>query len=401
MGFISGIFASHAVSSEGHWLTRSLAPVTHAGTAVSEHNSMQLPAVYAAVGLIADCEAQLPFCSHQLSADGKSKTRTPGHPAEVLLDQQPNPWMPAFTMRQTLQSHAVTWGNGYANIQRKQNGEPIALWPLMPDRTEPVVVTDEEDGQIRLEYHTTIDGQLFRMDPMDVLHIRGMGFDGVKGYSPIWLARQAVGLGLALEEFGSRFFSNDSKSGGFIKHPGRLSKEAKENIQDSVESQGGLDQAHRVKVLEEGMDYQPVTIPPEDAQFLKTREFQVEEIARLYRVPLFMLQSHSKDTSWGTGISEQSLGFLRYTINPWLTRWEQEVNFKLYTPAERQQGFFAKHDVSSLLRPDAKGRADFYTKALNPQTGWMKRDEVRKSEDLNPLEGEWVKETPQNQPPMG
>lgn len=394
MGFFGGLFAgSYSVSNEGHWLTHAVAPLTHAGTAVSEQTALRLTAVYSAIRIISESVSQLPV--DILRRDGDRNLNQRKHPLRPLFNKQPNPWMSAVNMRCTLQAHALGWGNGYAEIQRNQAGDPIGLWPLLPDRTRPVC---EQAGEtLDFYYETTINGRQFRLAPGNVLHVLGLSFDGLTGYSPLWMARQAAGLGLALEEFGAKFFGNDSKSGGFLKHPGRLSKQAQKNLEESMDEQGGLDNAHRMKVLEEGMEYQPITIAPEDAQFLKTREFQVEEIARLYGVPLFMLQSHSKDTSWGTGISEQSLGFLRYTVNPWLTRWEQEGDRKLFDERERELDYYMAHDPSSMLRSDAKGRAEFYTKALNPQTGWMERDEVRRWEDLNPLNGQW-QQAPAPQP---
>jgi len=292
-------------------------------------------------------------------------------------------------VRNTAQSHALLWGNAYAEIGRTNGGEPVDLFPLLPDRT---VVERDRERQTH-QYRTNVDGRHVTLPADRVLHIPALGFDGLVGYSPIWMARQAVGLGLAMEEFGAKFFSNDMKSGGYLKHPGRLSEEAQRNIKESMERQGGLDNAHRLKILEEGMDFQQVTIPPEDAQFISSREFQTEEIARLYRIPLFMLQSHAKDTSWGTGIAQQSLGFVRYTLEPWLQRWEQELNRKMLTRREREQGFYLKHNVNALLRADTETRANVYERALDPETGWMLRNEVRGLEDLNNItQAEWEEE---------
>jgi HK97 family phage portal protein len=217
-----------------------------------------------------------------------------------------------------------------------------------------------------------------------VLHIAGLGFDGLVGYSPIRMAKNAIGLGLALEAFGSRFFSNDAKSGGFLEHPNKLSPDAHKRITESMQSQGGLDNAHRMKILEEGMKYHAVTIAPEDSQFLASRTFSVEEIARLYRVPLHLLQSQSKTTSWGSGIAQMTLGFLQHTLAPWLARWEQALTARLFTEEERRAGYSVRHNVNALLRADPVQRAQFYTAALNPSTGWMSRNEVRALEDLNP-----------------
>lgn len=374
MGFLSRLFAGDfSVRGDDHWLTRAVAPITFAGTAVSETTALTLSAVYSAVSLISDALAQLPI---DVVKTERQRSVPIAHDVQRVFGTQPNEFMTSFTLRNTSQAHALLWGDSFSEIQRTEGGDPIALWPLLPDRT---VVRRWNGG---IWYETTINGRVHKILAENILHVPALSFDGIQGLAPIRLARQAVGLGLGLEEYGARFFGNDSKSGGFLKHPGKLSFEAQENIRKSIEQQAGLTRAHRLKVLEEGMEFQNMTVPPEDAQFIKTREFQVEEIARWYRVPLFMLASHAKDTSWGTGIAEQSLAFLRYTLAPWIIRWEQEVNRKMFTEAEQADGIGIKHNVTALLRPDSKGRSEFYTKALNPQTGWMTRDEVRDLENL-------------------
>lgn len=360
-------------------------PRTDAGTHVSEWNAVKLPAVYACVGLISDAIAQLPIHVYQRKKDGTREHRG-DHVVEHLLNRQPNNRMTAFALRKTFLNHVLLWGNGYTEVQKRGDGTPAGLWLALPDRTWPQL---QPDGT--LVYHTTIrrpgrDGaQTVTIEPPDVLHVPALGFDGVVGYSPVAVARQAIGLGLAMEEFGAKFFGNDAKSGGFLKHPGKLSETAKQNIAESMMNQGGLDNAHRPKVLEEGMEFQQTTIPPEDAQFLESRDFQVAEIARIYRVPLHMIQSVSGSTSWGSGLAEMSMGFARFTLDPWMIPIEQEFNNKLFTERERDQGFYVRHDTSDLLRSDMEARSKYYTAALNPATGWLTREEVRQAEDRNPL----------------
>jgi len=380
MSFLSKMFAtsggSNSVASDDHWFFRTMTP-THAGTRVSENNAMTLPVVYSAVGIIADSVAQLPIAVMRAQGDRRDEQRD--HAVSKLLNLRPNPYMTAFTLRDTTQSHMLLWGNGYQEIRRLGNGTPVELWPLLPDRTDWHDSNDRARG-----YYTTVNGQRFSVSAKDMLHVPALGFDGIRGHSPIWMARQAIGLGLALEEYAGRFFSNDSTSGGFLEHPGKLSAEAKKNVVDSMSDQGGLTNAHRLKVLEEGMKFNRTTIPPEEAQFLQSRAFQVQDIARMFRVPLFMLQDQSKDTAWGTGISQMLFGFLEFTLTPWLLRWEQELTYKLFSAAEIKAGFYIKHNVNALLRGDAQTRAAFYTAALNPSTGFMSRQEVRALEDLNP-----------------
>lgn len=365
---------SQSFNSEG-WITQVFAPRTDSGVQVSEHVALTNVAVLAAVSIIADAVAQLPI--EVLRKEGRNRTPEPDHPVSQLLSQ-PNPLLSgSFTLRNTIQAHTLLWGNGYIEINRAQGGKPDSLWPLLPDRTYPEV----KDGV--LSYITTQDGKIYKVPAQDVLHIAGLGFDGLRGYSPIQMARNAVGLGLALEAFGGRFFANDARSGGFLTHPGKLSPEAHQRLRESMQNQGGLANAHRMKILEEGMQYHAVTISPEDSQFLATRTFAVEEIARLYRVPLHLLQSQSKTTSWGSGIAQMTLGFLQHTLQPWLTRWEQVLSVRLFSEQERRDGYYVRHNVGALLRGDPVQRSQFYTAALNSETGWMTREEVRALEDLD------------------
>lgn len=214
-----------------------------------------------------------------------------------------------------------------------------------------------------------------------MLHIPGFGFNGLVGLSPIAVARQAIGLGLAAEEFGARFFGNGTNLGGVVKHPGKLSDQAAKNLRSSInETYSGLGQSHRVMLLEEGMDFVKVGIPPEDAQFLETRKFQVEEIARIFRVPPHMIGELSRATF--NNIEHQSIEFVVHTIRPWLVRWEQVMKWKLFLPSERKS-FFAEFVVDGLLRGDIKNRYAAY--AIGRQNGWLSADDIREMENLNPL----------------
>jgi HK97 family phage portal protein len=277
--------------------------------------------------------------------------------------------------------HQVLWGNGYQEIEVNGKGEAMGLYPLLPDRTAPRRTDDRQD----VVYQTSIDGTSIDLTKERVLHVPAMSFDGYIGTSPIAVARQALGLAIAAEEFGAKFFANDAKSGGFLMHPAKLSDQAHKNLKEDHQRQGGLDNAHRVKVLEEGMKFVQTTIPPEDAQFLGTREFQIAEIARIFRVPLVLLQSMEKATSWGTGIEQMMLAFLTWTLNPWIIRTEQEMNRKLFTQRERDAGLFVKLNVNALMRGDMAGRSAFYKSGIDG--GWMTRNEAREKEDMNPLPG--------------
>jgi HK97 family phage portal protein len=338
---------------------------------------MALPVVYRAVSLIADAIAYMPLEIYR--RESKRRVLADDRDDYWVVNRSPNQNMTSFVWRQTSSSHMLLWGNGHNYISRKGNGMAAEIIPLLPDRTSAV-----KDPGKDLYYQTTIEDEPLKLPADDVLHIPALGFDGLCGYSPIYMARQAVGLGLALEEFGGKFFANDAKSGGFLQYPGKLGDPAIKNLTESLSGkQGGLQNAHKIKILEEGAKFVQTTIPPEDAQFLGTREFQIAEIARLYGIPLHMLQSHEKVTSWGSGIEEMTLGFVKFTLAPWIARWEQELNRKLFLPSE-QKKFYAKFNMNALLRGDANSRADYYGKGI--KDGWLEVNEAREKEDLDPLE---------------
>lgn len=380
MSLMRAVFGpSDSFANQNSWMLRALGGggKTNAGTFVSEYTALNLPVVYRAVSLIADALAYMPINIYR--RDGDKKILAEDREDYWMLSMRPNENMTSFVWRQTVQSHSLLWGNGYNYIKRSNKGMAREIIPLLPDRTYPVKRPGED-----LYYQTTIDGETRKLPAADVAHIPALGFDGLRGYSPVYLSRQAVGMALALEEFGAKFFGNDAKSGGFIHHPGKLGEKAQQNIRESMAKQSGLENAHSVKVLEEGAKFVPTTVPPEDAQFLGTREFQIAEIARLYGVPLHMLQSHEKVTSWGSGIEEMTLGYIIFTLAPWIARWEQELNRKLFLPDE-QKIYYVKLNINALLRGDANSRADFYEKGI--QSGWLLPDEAREKEDMNPLPG--------------
>lgn len=371
---------SQSASSDSGWIFRAIGGgKTESGVPVSEWTALTLPVVYACVSIIADNLAQLPLNVYRSLPKGGRELAS-DHPLQALLHDSPNEDMSSFVLRQTVSHHALLWGNGYCEIERTRGGDPVGLWPLYPDRTRP----RKPNGE-RLRYETSVNGENVRLNPADVLHIPALGFDGYVGYSPVAVARQAIGMGLAMEKFGAKFFANDSKSGGFLQHPGKLGDEGVKNVAAGFNAQGGPDNAFKIKVLEEGMKFISTTIPPDDAQFLSSREFQVAEIARIYRVPLVLLQSMEKSSSWGSGIEQMMIGFVVWTIQPWLVRWEQEMNRKLLSDAERAAGYFIKFNLNALLRGDMKARGQFYKDLFG--IGAINPNEIRSLEDMNPYEG--------------
>jgi HK97 family phage portal protein len=379
MGFLTGLFEQRGVSVVPSDVWRSVANVqSAAGVNVTASTALQASAVYACVRVLAEGVASLPLPVYRRLRP-RGKERAPEHPLYRVLHNLANEEMTSFTLRETLMGHLGTWGNGYAEIETDGGGEVRGLWPLRPDKME----LERRDGALWYKY--TLPEQYGRapkyLAAHRVLHIKGLGFDGLVGYSPVAMARQAIGLSLATEEFGARFFGNGARPGVTLQHPGHLTDDAHKRLRESWEGRHqGLENAHRVAILEEGMTLKEVGIPPEDAQFLETRKFQVVEIARLYRVPPHMIQDLERATF--SNIEHQSLDYVIHTLGPWLVRWEQEIYRSLFMPSERDE-YFAEFLVSGLLRGDTQSRYQAY--ATGRQWGWMSADDVRELENQNPL----------------
>lgn len=352
-----------------------------AGKRVNEFTAMQTTAVYACVRILAESIAGLPL--HVYAYRGEGRERVPGHPLFTILHDAPNPEMTSFVFRETLMVHLLLWGNAYAQILRDRAGRVAGLYPLLPNRMS---VNRDEAGRLYYTYQRVTDenpnfkrGGEVTLSSADVLHIPGLGFDGLIGYSPIAMARNAVGMTLACEEYGASFFANGARPGGVLQHPGVLKDPAK--LRESWQAvYGGAANTGKVAVLEEGMTYQQIGIPPEEAQFLETRKFQVNEIARLYRIPPHMVGDLDKSSF--SNIEQQSLEFVKYTLNPWVVRWEQALQKSLLLPEERKR-YFIRFNVDGLLRGDYQSRMQGY--AVGRQNGWLSANDIREMEDMNPI----------------
>lgn len=351
------------------------------GKNVNEFTAMQTTAVYACVRILSETLAALPLQLYRYTPGGKE--RVYDHPLYHLLHDEPNPEMTSFIFRETLMSHLLIWGNAYAQIIRDRLGRVQGLYPLRPDK---MTVCRDESGQIYYIYTKTSDenpaikpyGQVpLRKD--EVLHIPGLGFDGLVGYSPIAMARNAVGMTMACEEYGASFFANGASPSGVLEHPGVLKDPAKVRDSWNAVYQGSAN-AHKVAVLEEGMKYQQIGIPPEEAQFLETRKFQLNEIARLYRIPPHMIGDLEKSSF--NNIEQQSMEFVKYTLDPWVIRWEQAMQKALFLPEEKKQ-FFLKFNVNGLMRGDYESRMTGYS--IGRQNGWLSANDIREMEDMNPV----------------
>jgi len=346
---------------------------TASGKTVNERTAMQTTAVYACVRILAETIASLPLNVYQFTDNGKEKAID--HQLYYLLHDEPNPEMTSFVFRETLMSHLLLWGNAYAQIIRDGRGRILALYPLLPDR---MTVDRTTEGQLYFEYRKDTGYVILR--PEDILHIPGLGFDGLVGYSPIAMAKNAIGMAIATEEYGGKFFANGASPGGVLEHPGVVKDPAR--IRESWNTvYQGSGNAHRIAVLEEGMKFQPIGIPPEQAQFLETRKFQTEEICRIFRVPPHLVANLDKATF--SNIEHQSISFVVHTIRPWLVRLEQGMNKALLTPSEKGQ-YFVGFVVDGLLRGDYASRMQGY--AIGIQNGFLSPNDVRTLENMNTIE---------------
>ena len=352
---------------------------TTSGKAVTERSAMQMTAVYSCVRILAEAIAGLPLHLYHYNDSG-GKEKAIDHPLYWLLHDEPNPEMSSFVFRETLMTHLLLWGNAYAQIIRNGKGEVVALYPLMPNK---MTVDRDKDGKLYYQYlkssdeAATMPNTSVILKPADVLHIPGLGFDGLVGYSPIAMAKNSIGMAIACEEYGARFFSNGAAPGGVLEHPGTVKDP--QRIRDSWNNSFmGTGNAHKVAVLEEGMKYTPIAISPNEAQFLETRKFQINEIARIFRVPPHMVGDLEKSSF--SNIEQQSLEFVKYTLDPWVIRWEQSLARILFTDDEKKRYFF-KFNVEGLLRGDYQSRMNGYATAR--QNGWMSTNDIRELENLD------------------
>ena len=386
MGIFSGLFRSRDKPQNrtvGSSYTFLMGGST-SGKPVNERSAMQMTAVYSCVRILAEAVAGLPLHLYKYTESG-GKAKATDHPLYLLLHDEPNPEMSSFVFRETLMTHLLLWGNAYAQIIRNGKGEVVALYPLMPNK---MTVDRDSNGQLYYTYQRsneevhTMEGSSVKLKPSDVLHIPGLGFDGLVGYSPIAMAKNAIGMAIACEEFGAKFFANGAAPSGVLEHPGTIKDPSR--VRDAWQSQfGGSSNSGKVAVLEEGMKSTPISISPEQAQFLETRKFQINEIARIFRVPPHMVGDLEKSSF--SNIEQQSLEFVKYTLDPWIIRWEQSMMRVLLSLDEKKE-FFIKFNLEGLLRGDYQSRMNGYSIAR--QNGWMSANDIRELENLDRIPAE-------------
>ena len=380
MGFLSWLRGDSARKADDHALTGGgfsfFFGAISSGRPVTERSAMQMTAVYSCVRILAEAIAGLPLHVYQQSSDG-AKVKAFDHPLYRLLHDAPNPEMTSFVFRETLMTHLLLWGNAFAQVIRNGRDEVIGLYPLMPNR---MTVGRDEAGRLYYEYQRTWDEPTGRFETVtlaarDMPHIPRLGFDGQVGYSPIAMAKNAIGLAQATEDYGASFFANGAAPGGVLEHPGTIKDPAR--VRESWQSTfGGARNGNKIAVLEESMKYTPISVSPEQAQFLETRKFQINEIARIFRIPPHMIGDLEKSSFYN--IEQQE--FVKYTLGPWVIRFEQAITKTLLSPHEKPQ-IYVKFNLGGLPRGDYKSRMDGY--AVARQNGWMSANDIRELENLD------------------
>lgn len=355
------------------WLW-SLVGSQAAGKTVTEYTALTFSAVYCAINLISSSTSCLPL--RLMREVGRKKTVATEKSVHRVLHTKYNPYMTAQIGREVLAAHVESWGNGYAEIVRNKMGEVVELWPIPPNRIRPEMV----DGE--LIYYVAVDNIEIPLPREKVLHVPGLGFDGFMGYSVVALARRSIGMGLAMEEFGAKFFEQGAHPGLIASHPNKLSQQGHDNLSNELaKSYAGLGNAHRLMLLEEGMKVEKLGMSQEDSQFLESRQFQIPEIARWWNLPPHKLKDLTKSSF--SNIDAEQISFVTDSVLPRAIRLETNFNMQLLTAREIEQGYYFKHSMEGLLRGDSKSRAEFYKSMFN--IGAMSPDDIREKEDLDPL----------------
>ena len=350
--------------------------LTSSGIKVDEFTAMQMSAVNACVRILSETVASLPLHLYRRNGNG-SPEKVEDHPLAECLYSAVNEEMTSFQFRESMMASVLLWGNAYARIIRNKLGQVTELWFLKPQYM--VVDRDMHTGEIVYTYTDDTTNEIYIYNPKQIFHLRTTPIDGLRGMSPIEQASSAIGLALAAEHYGAKFFGNGANPGGVLEHPGVVKDPTK--IRDSWNAvyQGSAN-AHKIAVLEEGMKYKSIGISPNAAQFLKTRKYQVEEICRIFRIPPHMVGDLDRATF--SNIEHQSIQFVVHTVRPWLVRWEQAITRCLLNEKERGV-YYARFNVDGLLRGDYQSRMEGY--GIGRQNGWLSANDIRELEDLPPI----------------
>ena len=379
-------------SSELEEYIRGGGQASGAGVSVTAQSAMQVPPVFACVRIISGAIATLPL-GIKRRVDARTREDASDHPLWVLLRRRPNRWMTPSAFRRMSQMHLLLRGNAYALKVRNARGDVVELLPMHPDR---VKVEQLDDLSLVYTYARKKGGKVV-LPQADVMHLVGMTLDGVTGLSVIAYARETLGLAIATERHGASMFRNGATVGAVLKHDKTLGPEAQATLRASLEAYRGSENAGRTLILEEGMGYEQLGMTAEDAQFIETRKFSRSDIAMFFGVPPHMIGDTEKSTSWGTGIEQQSQGFVAYTLRDWLSTWEETIDRDLI--GDREPDLFARFNLAGLVRGDLKARYTSYLQGR--QGGWLSVNDIRELEDMNPVDGGDVYLEPLNMAPIG
>lgn len=396
MSLIKALFGSdkaRALHDPNYWIASDLlGRQTMSGEAVSVNHALTLPAYYSAMRSISEDVAKVSFKVFK-RLDPRGKEPQPRHPVFKLIHSEPNEEMSAFTLRETLTSYALGWGNGYAEIEVNQKGDPVALWPIHPSRVTPrrvgrpnnlqlvydVISRVGDDKNLEVPISDPSKEFIIRLRPERVFHLHGLGSNGITGYSVAQIAAESIGLSLAQQRYASTFYGNGASLNGILVTPEKLNDESLKRIRESWESvHRGAVRAHKTAILEQGLDWKQTSVNPKDAQFLEGRSFSIEEVARWFRIPPHKIQHLARSTF--TNIESQNLEYVTDTLMAWFVRWEQETDRKLIT---NRNLFFSKHNANSLMRGDSIARSNFYRNQFN--LGALSPNDIRELEDMNPI----------------
>ncbi len=378
--FIERRNATTTLRDPERWLIEALGgPASKAGARVNSATAIKVAAVFACVRLISETIASLPLTLYERKANGKGKDKAISHPLYALLKECPNPETTAFAFWQMFITNALLCGDAFALIVRNKDGRILELWNIP---TGKVRIYRNPNTKERVYLVSLDDGMQLRVYPENMFHLQGMRFSkDDKSLDPIDLAREALGLALATEEFGSRFFSQGANLGGIVEYPGGMNDEAFERFKTSFnEKYSGLGNSSKVIFLEDGAKYQKISANPNESQFLETRKFQVVEIARFFNVPPHMIMDLERATF--SNIEQQSINFVVYCLMPWFVRIEQTIAKDLLLPSERAR-FFTKYNANALLRGDTAARTAYYQ--AGRQNGYLSADDIRELEDMDAL----------------
>ena len=366
--------------TDDFWYT-PIAPVTESGIKVDEATALKYLTVFACVSLIAGDVARLPLILYR-HLPGGGKERVTDHPLYDIIHTAPNPETTSFMYREAALGHNLLWGNHYAIISRNARNQIVGLWQLQnPGGVE----VDRVNGNIVYKWRDEKNQEI--ITPRDeMFHVPGMSFNGLVGFSMITIAREAIGMGLAAETFGSRYFGEGTHPSGLLSLPAEVDLgENEEKYRDAIRSQySGLGKSHTLMVLQNGEEYKPLTIPARDSQFLETRDHQKVEICGMYHVPPHKIALHGQNSNYNN-LEQENSSYVDSCLMHWLVRWEQCISHQLLTEKERRSGLFVEFLVDGLLRGDSQARADFYMKMF--QTGSMSPNDIREKENQNPIDG--------------